>query len=744
MEFAHLTTTAGEDWERWAGRNLEVNNDALGLATEPSIDYTNLRIEGIDISVDRDGTIFILEESGDIKRYQRGDDESDIVWENGAGASLDDPRALCVVGDRILMADGESGDLLLYSRREESVEGQIAADLIEPVDVIMSDRRIFILDAGDADHQGRVLTLRRNGMLEAVVRGLDAPTDISADSTHLYIIEHPEGEARIRIHDVGHLDSPSIIPTGRTVEELHRSDTDDPVIPVRIEVLTDQELIVIGRPPDGEALTLYHYTLDHEGETLERRDDFPIQCRKVLTGPRDQNRRYPMYYAIAGEQNHVYIIDERQTNRRNPVEDRYSAQAVRRLDSGAIDTGWNRLTLDLENFPANTQVVTSYFATNERLTDGTVDDLSAIDDAEVETLAEAGIEGVWDLLDATPAELAEITGHETTDEAETWHAEAMQLVDEAEWTTTDSANQWDILLEEVEGRYLHVRLELIGGISASPTIDTFRAYCPKRSYLRYLPEHYRRKNVKSQFLEQYLAVFESEFTDIEEDIESIDRYFDPDGVPNEYLSWLGRWLAVEFDEEWPAGAKREFLRDAARLFKLRGTRDGLNRTIDQYLSHVEAPDTSWMTRWQKRRIHARQSDGMVSEGEADRLLQRIEDLTLGHDDGHLVFFFEHKDFDDITSPGARDAYSMHLNGPRSYVAYVGPFVSETHRSAVERIVGNQGPAHTAGSVVEIRQELKLEGSSFLGINSTLTTREFVLGRSTLGGDTVLTERDSMV
>lgn len=740
MEFAYISTTAGEEWEHWSGRNFEVRDDALGLATEPTISYNNLRVTAVDIAVDGDGTVLVLTAEGDVKQHHADESRDELVWENGDGATVEEPRALCVLGTRLYVVDGATGDLVVLSRRSEAVVGHVEGRLDDPVDVVRSNRRVYLLDRGTEDVRGRVLTLRPNGMLETVIRGLDSPVDITADSSHLYCIEHPEeGRPVIRAHDIEHVDSPNVIPTSRTLDGLVVPGTDEPVYPVRVEVLTDQELVVIGESADGEDRALYHYTLDRDGGTLARRDDFPLTCSKLLTGERDANRRYPKYYAIAGEQRHVYIVDERQTNRRNPAEDRYSAQAFRRLDSGALDTGWARLTLGFESFPANTQVVTSYYASNDRLDAGGLETLD-IPEGDVTQLREAGIESLWDLVEADG--LADVVD-EPADRVEEWTAAAVDRLERGEWVTTDSANQRDILLDDVTGRYLHVRLELVGGVDSSPEIGSFRAYCPKQTYLRYLPEIYQAPAQGERFLERYLSIFESEFVDIEEEIDRLARYFDPEGVPNEYLSWLSSWLAIEYDEEWPAEAKRAFLAEAPSLFKRRGTKTGIERTLRLYLDHVETPDTSWMSRWQRERLEARHADGRLADGELGGALRRIEDRTTGYPPGHLLFFFEHQDVDGVTDERARRPYTMHMEGPRSFVTFAGPFVNSEHRAAVERTVAREKPAHTHGRVVELRQELKLEGGSFLGINSTLTTREFVLGRATLGGDAVLKERAAL-
>lgn len=744
MEFAYLSTTDAEEWQQWKGRNVAVDDNAIGLATEPTISYTNLRVEAIDISVDQDGNVLMLDASGSIRRYDRETERTDDVWTRGDGADIEDARALCVFGNRIYVADGETGDLVILSQRSEEFVGRIDAGLADPIDIIRSNRRIYILDGGTESSRGQILTLRRTGMIEPVIRGLASPVDIAADSSHLYIIERPDDTPVIRIHDVGHIESPSIIPTSRTIDELVVSGTDETVIPLRVGVLNDQELVIIGRTAGTDEMAIYHYTFDRNEWTLTRRDAFALTCSELLTGPRQQHRRYPKYYAIAGERNHVYIIDERQTNRRNPDDGRYSAQAFRRFDSGDIDTEWARITLAFDAFPANTQVVTSYYATNERAANGGIETLDGVSEQDAERLREADIESVWELLEHDSETVATIVGDDSTERVEAWMENAIDDIDGADWTSTDSVNQEDILLEGVVGQYLHVKLELVGSIDSSPQIGAFRAYCPKRTYLRYLPEQFQTSNPNARFLERYLSIFESEFVDIEEEIERITGYFDPEGVPNEYLSWLGSWLAIEYDEEWPAGAKRAFLVQAPSLFKMRGTKAGMARTIRLYLAHVETPNTSWMSSWQKRRIEARRSEGWITDEDVETAFGEIDETTAGYTDEHLLFFFEHLDLDGIESEAARQPYTMHMQGSRSFVVFVGPFVSQSHRTAVERIVAAEKPAHTHGQVVGIKQELKLEGGSFLGINSTLTTREFVLGHSTLGGDAVLKGRGSLL
>ncbi len=83
-------------------------------------------------------------------------------------------------------------------------------------------------------------------------------------------------------------------------------------------------------------------------------------------------------------------------------------------------------------------------------------------------------------------------------------------------------------------------------------------------------------------LERFLAIFESIFYEIDFTIDHISRYFDASGAPAEFLSWLGSWLDVSMDEDWPEDKKRLFIRNAISLYKKRGTRECLEESIELF------------------------------------------------------------------------------------------------------------------------------------------------------------------
>jgi phage tail-like protein len=54
---------------------------------------------------------------------------------------------------------------------------------------------------------------------------------------------------------------------------------------------------------------------------------------------------------------------------------------------------------------------------------------------------------------------------------------------------------------------------------------------------------------------------------------------DPQWAPTEFLNWLGTWIGLSFTFEYGEEAKRQILRHAVYLYQWRGTRLGIEQTM---------------------------------------------------------------------------------------------------------------------------------------------------------------------
>lgn len=153
-------------------------------------------------------------------------------------------------------------------------------------------------------------------------------------------------------------------------------------------------------------------------------------------------------------------------------------------------------------------------------------------------------------------------------------------------------------VKALRGRFLHVRVELIGDGRATPELAAVRAYASRFSYRdRYLPGLYRETRfgpdtdrllpgdqagsaTPADFLDRFLANFEGMLTAWEDRIAGAYLLTDPATAPEDALTWLGSWVGVGFEAGLSAVQQRRLLREAPLLYRARGTLAGLRRALD--------------------------------------------------------------------------------------------------------------------------------------------------------------------
>jgi phage tail-like protein len=77
-------------------------------------------------------------------------------------------------------------------------------------------------------------------------------------------------------------------------------------------------------------------------------------------------------------------------------------------------------------------------------------------------------------------------------------------------------------------------------------------------------------------------------------LDGIQRYFDPgpgypastvvdyNRAPSEFLNWLAGWVALTVRDDWTDEHKRTFIAKAVQLYRLRGTRAGVENFVKAY------------------------------------------------------------------------------------------------------------------------------------------------------------------
>jgi phage tail-like protein len=148
----------------------------------------------------------------------------------------------------------------------------------------------------------------------------------------------------------------------------------------------------------------------------------------------------------------------------------------------------------------------------------------------------------------------------------------------------DGTGTWELLFQEIRGRYLQIELTIRGTGRSTPALRALRAWYPRFSYLdHYLPALYREDPVPASFLDRWLANFEGFYTDLEDKIEHAASLFDPRTAPVDTLDWLACWMGLVLDPLWLEEQRRFLIRHVDQLYRLRGTVPGIEIAVRLYV-----------------------------------------------------------------------------------------------------------------------------------------------------------------
>lgn len=95
--------------------------------------------------------------------------------------------------------------------------------------------------------------------------------------------------------------------------------------------------------------------------------------------------------------------------------------------------------------------------------------------------------------------------------------------------------------------------------------------------LSYLPNIYH-----TEFMANFLAIFEAVLFPIEWQIDSFDLFLDPGTAPASFLPWLANWFNFIFDSTWTETQRRALLKEAYSIYSRSGTPWALRRILEIY------------------------------------------------------------------------------------------------------------------------------------------------------------------
>lgn len=137
------------------------------------------------------------------------------------------------------------------------------------------------------------------------------------------------------------------------------------------------------------------------------------------------------------------------------------------------------------------------------------------------------------------------------------------------------------------GRFLWLVFELVGTRSKSPRVRSARIEYPGHGLLRQLPRTLWREASARDFLQRFLMPVAAMLDEWEGVSSQRHRLLDPRITPGEALPWLAAFLGLVLDPCWPEAVQRRMVREAAGLFRTRGTVASLRRMVEILTNDAE-------------------------------------------------------------------------------------------------------------------------------------------------------------
>lgn len=304
-----------------------------------------------------------------------------------------------------------------------------------------------------------------------------------------------------------------------------------------------------------------------------------------------------------------------------------------------------------------------------------------------------------------------------------------------------------------EGRYLWFRITLVGTEKLSPEVSAVTIFFPKVSYLEYLPSVYSENPASRDFLDRFLAIFESLFFEIDFTIDHLGRWFDAAGTPPEFLEWFSSWVAANQErgeritrKKVSEAKQREFISQAVSMYRKRGTRQGLEDLIFLYTGKKPIIIENLPAGCIKRR------HGSENRKENKRNESRKWDYSKNdspkktRNPEQKKFLFFPPEEARVKLPGGKGTCRREV--PLHDILYGGENFSfvvlfeekpeEAELELIKDIIEEEKPAYTTCRIKVLEPWFYLDGHTYLGKNTMLRRPEFLLGKcSVLGRDTAL-------
>lgn len=267
---------------------------------------------------------------------------------------------------------------------------------------------------------------------------------------------------------------------------------------------------------------------------------------------------------------------------------------------------------------------------------------------------------------------------------------------------------WDTLVFAPDGRYLWLRLTLIGDGADTPELVDVAVRPSRHTSLERLPAIFAAG--ESDFLERYLALTDNVRASVTDLLEHLPHELDARtadaSARRDFLAWLGGWVGMDDLGALPVPRRRRLIAAASELYRRRGTPDGVARHMGLWLGRrVEVLEHYRLRRWAIT-TQARLGDASVLFGpEIVRRLPLDEYSRIG-------------EFALVSTPSPRlDPFAVFAHTFTLYVHACDADDVAALAASAERIAGAVSPAHTLPVVAVVRPRASVGVQARLGMDA---------------------------
>lgn len=647
-----------QDWLRGTGYNLDFHLAGFGVRRDNkygiagTIQLSDLAGTAAiqELAVSQHEHMFLLDERADLWIYDRRNADHKRLFTQGHGLFSSHAR-LAASGELLIAADrtGErtvaayhtGNGQTLWSRGGNEADGV----LLHPLAIAADNRYVYVLTPLELDTGGDepsiaegaklgIIQFTLGGALVSVWSDPRFSQHVRAKLRHLnrtyFMTVAASGE--LYIFDTLYAKLFSFGPTGTLSAKREL-----PALPYAGLCADSSGMIYIGDTRQMDQVSeddRFIVQLNAAGETVGRITGFRGKADQLLIDEKDR------MYILNSEDGTITILNlQPQTLMMEETGVPEGVWLSRAFDSAEADTVWHKMALN-SFIPDGTQIHISYFSQN--------------DDSCI-------IAGSYRKVDDWLADATIPYREKLNALAEFWSAPVI--------------NPSDALFFGAKGRYLWLKIEWIASERYTPLLESMRIYFPRDTYLNYLPAVYQEDPASRDFLERYLSLFGTLFSEIEEEIEDLSEYIDPERATGEHLRWLATWVGLETDDYWTDEQVQAFIQAAPELYRYRGTRQGLMKTIEIYT------------------------------GIAPLIVEYFQTKAM-RDNGELRHLTD----------------QLYSGDPYTFTVLLRPeqAPTEKQRVVIEQLLDEQKPAYTEAKLVLLQPWMYLDLHTYLGINTVLT------------------------